>query len=351
MSDEKTKKRIPVKRWIALALIGLGIFFGFLGPAVMRPIRPVVLMAAEELGAIGGFPITNTMVATLVADLALLVVAFITWRLIRGGGGWAPAGFYGVVEWIIEFLWNMSEGTAGKWARRIFPWMATIFLLVFAANLTKLIPGYESIGFIKEAHVEAQGIAVRLFGEVYGLRPLTAQEAANAKEAPAAQGETAGEESAGAGEKSLEGLPAEVVPALRGAATDLNFTLALALVAMFMVQVFGVWSLGLKYFEKFFYFRGLVAGDIFRAIDFGVGLLELISEFGKVLSFTFRLFGNIFAGALLLSIIGTLTVAVVPAGIYLFEVFVAVIQAYVFSLLALVFMTQATVGHHGEEHA
>jgi len=91
---------------------------------------------------------------------------------------------------------------------------------------------------------------------------------------------------------------------LRGSATDLNFTVALAIFAVVAAQVYGVWSLGLSYFGKFFQFDALVNGGIFGLINFAVGFLELLLEFAKILSFSFRLFGNIFAGALLLSIVG-----------------------------------------------
>jgi F-type H+-transporting ATPase subunit a len=93
----------------------------------------------------------------------------------------------------------------------------------------------------------------------------------------------------------------------------------------------------------------LFTGGIFGLINFAVGLLELLLELAKVLSFTFRLFGNIFAGALLLSIVGALTAVVVPAGLYLFEIFFGIIQAYVFFLLSTVFISGAIVSHT-EEH-
>jgi len=143
----------------------------------------------------------------------------------------------------------------------------------------------------------------------------------------------------------------EVVPFLRGSATDLNFTFALAFVAVAMTQVYGVWAVGPGYFEKFFQFRRLASGGPFGLIDFAVGFLEIILEFAKILSFGFRLFGNIFAGALLLSIVGALTAVAVPAGLYLFEIFFGIIQAYVFFLLATVFISGATVAHGGhDEH-
>ena len=85
-------------------------------------------------------------------------------------------------------------------------------------------------------------------------------------------------------------------------------------------------------------------------IDFAVGILELILEIAKILSFSFRLFGNIFAGALLLSIVGSLLPVVIPPGLYLFEVFFGIIQAYVFFLLATMFISMAVVSHDGGEH-
>lgn len=318
------KWRWGFKRWIALALIGLGVYFGFFGPITLRPISPVVSLPAESFGlSIAGFAITNTMMAALLADLVIVVTAFFVWRLLKNGGGLVPAGWYGFVEWLVEFLWNTTTGVVDrKWAKRIFPWMATIFLLVMTANLVKLLPGFEAIGVLRPAEEGQTGYpAVTLFGTVY----------------------TVDKAAVPAGQTSYV-----VIPFLRGAATDLNFTFALSIVTMVMVQVFGIWANGPGYFEKFFNIRALLAGDILKAVDFGVGLLELISEVAKILSFAFRLFGNIFAGALLLSIIGVMMTVIAPAGIMLFELFVGVLQAYVFALLALVFMSQSVASHHAD---
>ena len=101
---------------------------------------------------------------------------------------------------------------------------------------------------------------------------------------------------------------------------------------------------------KFFQFKQLITGGVFGIIDFVVGFLELILEFAKVLSFSFRLFGNIFAGTLLLAIVGALLPVVIPPGLYLFEVFFGTIQAYVFFLLATMFISMALVSHHGDDH-
>ncbi|MBI3242395.1 MAG: F0F1 ATP synthase subunit A [Chloroflexi bacterium] len=301
-------------------------------------------MPGEPTGlSIAGFPITNTLLATLVADLALILMAFGAWRFVNSGR-LVPEGFYNFTEFLIEFLWNAAEGAAGKWARKIFPITATIFLLVFAANMTKLVPGFESIGRLEQAHGQTKGYEpVNLFGSLYTIDGTK---------------QVAHEAEGGEGEAAVEGghseglcTSCEVVPFLRGAPTDLNFTFALAVIAVVAIQVFGFWALGAGYLTKFFNTKTMFTVPMFGVIDFGVGLLELVSEFAKILSFGFRLFGNIFAGALLISILGALTAVVVPTGLYLLEVFVGAIQAYVFSMLALVFISQATVSHGGgEEH-
>ena len=348
MSDhEAHAKRIPVKRWIVLALILLGIYFAFLGPTFLRPVSPAVVLPGEPTGlAIAGFPITNTLLATFVADLALIAMAFGAWRF-AASGNLVPSGFYGFTEFLIEFLWNAAESTAGKWARKIFPFTATIFLLVFAANMTKLVPGFESIGYLKQAHGQVKGYEPKLLFQI-GSLPLYTIDAGK----PVAEAAASGESTEGhAPEGGALCTSCEVVPFLRGAPTDLNFTFALAVAAVVLIQVFGVWALGRSYFGKFVNTKTMFSVPMFGVIDFGVGLLELVSEFAKILSFGFRLFGNIFAGALLISILGALTAVLVPTGLYLLEVFVGVIQAYVFSMLALVFISQATISHHaGDEH-
>ncbi len=347
MSDT-TKKRTPVKRWIILGLVVIGAYCAFGPVGILKPIAPLVVLPGEPTGlSIGGFHITNTILATLLADLLLLLAAFGAYRFVRSGK-LIPSGFYNFFEMLIEMFWDMAQGSAGKWASRIFPLTGTIFLLVFTANMVKLVPGFESIGYMKQGHGNYGYKAVELIpGFLWTLdknQPMPKGEATAEGEA-----KPEGEAFAGATEVSADKYY-EVVPFLRGSATDLNFTFALAVVTVIMVQVYGVWALGPGYFGKFFQFNRLVNGGPFGLIDFGVGLLEIILELAKVLSFAFRLFGNIFAGALLLSIVGALTAVVVPAGLYIFEVFFGIIQAYVFSLLALMFASGATVSHHGEEH-
>jgi len=232
------------------------------------------------------------------------------------------------------------ESSAGKWARRIFPVTATIFLLVFVANMVKMIPGFESIGLLEQSPTGNGYAPVTLFHigklEIVSLdksKPVTAAVAAE------------GAPSEGAATTACTACV--VIPFLRGSATDLNFPLALALVTVILTQVFGVWAIGPGFLSKYFPVKQLVSGGLFGLINFVVGFLELILEFAKLLSFTFRLFGNIFAGVLLLSIIGALVAVAIPPFLYLFEMFFGTIQAYVFFLLATVFISSATIAHLG----
>jgi F-type H+-transporting ATPase subunit a len=356
---EQTQKRVPVKRWLVLGLLALGIYAAFIGPSILKPISPLVVLPAEPTGLfIGNFAITNTIAATLIADVLLILLALGAYRFGKSGK-LVPSGFYNAFEAIVEFLWNSVEGVAGKWGKRIFIIPATIFLLVFMANMVKLVPGFESIGYMKEAHGTKYGFkAVELIpNTLWSIdkgHPVSEVATQGSEAAPAEGGHTteaAGEESHVVGATEIhEDKYYEVVPFLRGSATDINFPFALAFIAVFGTQVFGVWALGPGYFEKFFQFRQLVSGGPFGAINFVVGLLEVVLEFAKILSFGFRLFGNIFAGALLLSIVGALTAVGVPAGLYLLEVFFGIIQAYVFFLLSTIFISGATVSHHGDEH-
>lgn len=185
---------------------------------------------------------------------------------------------------------------------------------------------------------------------------------------PAAEGEAPAEAE---GEHAAEAkTPADLVPAVleepyyrddlyavtpfvRGAATDLNLTLGLGLLAFVAIQYFGVRAQGLRYFTKFFNTPALenIGKNPMGIMDFVVGLLEIISELAKILSFGFRLFGNLFAGGVLLFVMSFLLAMLVPAGVYGLELFVGLIQAFVFAMLLLVFSAMAMQGHgHGEEH-
>lgn len=144
-----------------------------------------------------------------------------------------------------------------------------------------------------------------------------------------------------------------VAPFVRGVSTDLSFTLGLAIMAFFAIQIFGISELGLNYFQKFINVHaiGNVAKRPLGAVDFVVGLFEIISEIGKVISLSFRLFGALFAGSVLYAVFLFLTGTTIPIIILLLELIVGLAQAGVFAVLTLLFCAQAMVSHiHDDEH-
>ena len=342
MSDNQEKKggwRWGVNRWIVLVLIIASAYAASLYP----PIQPHVQLPAEVIShgplftipGIGDIYMTNTLLAVLIADVVLLLIGYGVYRAIKGGD-LVPKGMAGAVEALLEALYNLTEGTAGKWTKAIFPWFATITLLVLVVNWTELLPGVDSVGILHHAE---HGYEVQDLGF-----------AATIVESP--EGEH-GEEAAHGEGAELFGL----IPYIRVTSTDLNFTVALALIAVVMVQVIGFRAQGPGYLTKFFNTKTFFSVPIFGLIDFIVGLLELISEFSKILSFAFRLFGNIFAGSVLLFVMGALLGAgglgFFQVGFLMLEFFVGLIQAIVFGMLTMTFMAQATQGHgeHEEAHA
>ena len=328
------KWRYGINRWIILGLIILNIYFVYF---VYYPVLPHIQLPAENVSAtplFGDFYLTNTMVATLIADVLLILMAFAVSRAVRSGE-LIPKGIPGAIEAILEVINNLTESTAGKWTKRIFPYFATITLLVLVVNWMELIPGVDSIGRLEHSEHGFPVEEVIPGSNIFTI--LSEQDA----------GKLAFEEAAHDGGFSL-------VPYVRVASTDLNFTVALALISVLMTQVMGVRSLGVTYFTKFINVGGIFTRPVFGVIDFGVGLLELVSEFSKLLSFSFRLFGNIFAGSVLLFVIGTLIPVFFQSLFLGLEFFVGLIQAVVFGMLTMVFMAQATQGHgdhHEEEHA
>jgi F-type H+-transporting ATPase subunit a len=369
---EDKPRRIGFKRWIFLGLMILGAVMAWVVGDIWKPVPPAVILPAEPawpgLYILPGVPLTNTMLSTLIATgLLFLVALFAVQPHVRSGQEVPSNFFYHTMEVGVEFFWNTAQSVAGKWARPIFAFSMSIFLVVLMVNLFKLVPIHETIGYVKKGHGSIQGYETVpvLGGAVHllnGSKPFPKDqrvEEEHSEDAAHTEGEAGHSEEKSEYWNSTEPCKdCEIVPTFRGAATDLNFTASLAIVTMLMVQVFGVMALGPSYFTKFFNFTTMIKKPIFGLIDFLVGILELISEIAKVLSFSLRLFGVIFAGTLLLSIVSTLsfggaqpTAFFVPGLLLGLELFVGIIQAYVFSTLALTFMSQATVSHHGDDHA
>jgi F-type H+-transporting ATPase subunit a len=141
-----------------------------------------------------------------------------------------------------------------------------------------------------------------------------------------------------------------IVPLFRAPSSDLNLTFALALISVVLTQVFGIWERGIGYFGNFIRLNAFSKqGFMMGLIDFIVGLIEGVSEIAKIISFSFRLFGNIFAGEVLMIVISSLVSFLLIIVFFGFEIFVGIVQAFVFFILSLVFFTMATQ-HHGEEH-
>lgn len=319
--ESTRKRRYGTNRWIILAFVLLAI----IATRFFPPVQPHILVAPERvmhdplftLPVIGPFYLTNTLTTLVVAFVVILLLAWSVRRSLNKSDLGVPSGIAGAMEMLVEAVYNMTESTAGRHAKVIFPWFASIMIIVLISNWMGLIPGMEAFG------------------------PLEPYDHGNATI-----------QLAGPTVQAIVDQPGDyaVVPLFRGMSTDLNFTAALALIAVIAVQVVGFQTQGVSYIFRFFNVLNLFKKPFFGAMDFIVSLLELISEFSKILSFAFRLFGNMFAGMVLLFLISSMAPVFAPALVMTFEFFIGLIQAFVFGMLTMVFMSQATQGHGGEEH-
>ncbi len=242
-----------------------------------------ISLRAETIFYIGTWPVTN---AVLLAFIAVLILAAVAVAL-RRRLAMMPGMFQNVVEVIVEGALSLMADVLGtrEKSEKYFPLVFTIFIFVITSNYLGLLPGVSSI---------------------------------------------------------MVGHGADAIPLLRSPASDLNFTLAIALIAVTMVNIFATIIFGIKdRISVFLNFRG--------PIQLFVGLLELLSEFARIISFTFRLFGNVFAGEVLLAIMALLAPYLVPLPFMFLEVFVGFIQAFIFAMLTLVFIELAVTPHEGEE--
>jgi F-type H+-transporting ATPase subunit a len=314
-------------------------FLGSLGigtalDGLAKPTLPTILLPAEKIPGLGG--ITNTIIATLLADVTILLL--FVWglrRLRRNPDDLVPrTRLQSLTEMWIEGLYNLAESVLGGNARKVFWVGATIFIFVLVANWWELFPGFDSIGVIEEAHGDLTGFEK---GSFLGIPALVG---------------SLDEEHEGEGEGHGEAHGYVLVPFLRAANTDLNTTLALALISVVLTQVYSIRELGLGgYLGRFIQTKRIGEGNPMGGIDFFVGVLESIAEVAKIISFAFRLFGNIFAGQVLLFVMGFL-IPFVFFGVLIFwglEIFVGAIQALVFMMLTFVFMSIAMT-HHGDDH-
>lgn len=246
-----------------------------------------ISLVAEKIIEVGPIAITNSMLVTWLVMIFLIVFAFFIKKNMKE----VPGKLQNIGEFIVESILGMIEGITldRKKAIQFLPLVCTLFVFIIFSNWAGLIPGFETIGLreVIEGHVV-------------------------------------------------------LVPFFRQPAADLNTTFALAIISIITVQIFGITHLGLGYFKKFLNFKG--------PIDFFVGFLEAVSEISRIISFAFRLFGNIFAGSVLLAVISFLIPVVAALPFYGLELFVGFIQALVFAMLTAVFLQTATMSH-SEEHS
>lgn len=236
-----------------------------------------ISLVAEKVFGIGKFSVTNSLLSSWVVMAFVLFFSYLATRKIKD----IPGNIQSMAEIIVDGLWNLFSTILKDRINIFFPLIATYFIYIISLNWAELLPGVGTIGLNK---IEA-------------------------------------------GHKVF-------IPLFRAGTADLNTTLALAIVAMLVIQYSGLKTLGISYLKKFI--------NISNPIMFFVGILELISEFSKVISFAFRLFGNIFAGEVLLTVIAFLMPVLAPIPFLGMELFVGFIQALVFSMLTAVFLSLAT---------
>jgi F-type H+-transporting ATPase subunit a len=197
-----------------------------------------------------------------------------------------PGKFQNGVEMIMELIYNLTESVATDRAKKIFPYFMTFLLFIIISNWTGLLPIITTMGIMEHGHL--------------------------------------------------------VGPLVRSASTDLNMTLGLALVSIVATHSMSIRTLGIKeYISRYL---------SFNPFNLFIGLLELISEFTKIISFSFRLFGNIFVGEVMLASLSALTVFLLPIPLLMYELAVGIIQAVIFGMLTMAFMAMLTTPHNAEKH-
>ena len=308
--------------------IALALILGFIFTAPV----PHVELAGEPIFSTGPSWLTNSVLTTIIVDILILLVAFLATARMQ----LIPSGIQNALEGLVEYLFGLAESIAGKNVMRFFPISATIFMLVLVSNYTGLIPFVGSLGFCHPEGEAGAEHAIRLGNQ------LAMADGNLILLAPAAEGEAAAE--VDHGNTCEHGQ--KLVPLFRAPSADLNMTLALGLTTMVLVQYFGVSNLGAGYFKKFWNTSGT---GFMKGINIFVGILEAISEVARIISFTFRLFGNIFAGEVVLATMAFLCAYLIPLPFYFLEVLVGAVQALVFMMLSLVFFSMAVVSH-GEHH-
>jgi F0F1-type ATP synthase membrane subunit a len=364
---------------VVLALFLFGLVGGAIGsslfhievPSFMKFPEPHFELPAETVFKLFGFPITNTLIASWFTIIVLVAIFYAATRKMK----LIPGRLQCFVEAGIELLLNFVEGVAGKEnGRRFFPVVATIFLFVIFNAYLALLPLFGP-GIVRTEQVEAKA---PIAGVVASVK---VEEGDRVKEGDVLYLLESGEEITAPidGEVShLRSVGDSVAandtvasiknqwPLFRSANTDLNMPLAFALMSFIFVEYWGMRALGAtRYLTTVFFNFGLLlqslkqllrgkiraalGGLMTGVINAFVGILELFSHFVRIISFTFRLFGNMTAGEVLLLVACFLVPWVMAIPFYGLEILIGFVQALIFAGLTLVFATVA-VAPHGEEH-
>jgi F-type H+-transporting ATPase subunit a len=289
-----------------------------------------IAIAPETLFTVGPINVTNSLFMTFVVMGLLLIVG----AVIARNAKLVPGRWQSVFEVAASFILDLVESTGGRsFGRRIFPLVGAIFMFIVIANYSGLLPGVGTIG-------------------IYRTEPVAPEADATDADEGAADESTAVESTAGVTETTavdeepaLETHP-ELVPILRPPTADLNMTLAMALVTFTTVQVMGIRAHG---------FRGRIKHMADPPFIFPI---ELVSEFGRIISLSARLFGNVLAGEVLLGVMYALAAAariailplLVPVVFIVLEILFGTIQALVFALLTAIYITLAAGDSHGDAH-
>ena len=257
------------------------------------------------------FPITNTLFCTWITIVIVIIFTYFGTRK----RDLIPAGIQNFVEWGVEGIRNLVVGAVGEEKGKLFfPLVGTFFFFALFANILDIFPGIDTIGWVNQSAVQAAHLAqpssIFLFGNYTD----------------------------------------KIIPWFRPPTSDLNVTFSMAIISVVVTQIFGFIYLGAgEHISKYFRFKDLVTHGFQGPIEFFVGLVELVTEIARILSFAFRLFGNIFAGSAVLAVFAFLVPGLADIIFIPFEIFVALVQALVFALLTLVFLQLATTSEHEAE--
>lgn len=255
-----------------------------------------ITLFAEPVFQVGNFPVTNSLITSWVAVFFIILLSLV----IRQKTKKIPSAFQSFVEVVVEGALNMMDLVTSDRhkSKKVFPIVFSIFIFILINNWLGLVPGIGSVSF-NGHHI------------------------------------------------------------FRGGTADLNTTLALGLFAVIAANVFGVMSVGFwEYFNKFINIKAILEIPkkirkeltiiLINPITFFVGLIEIISEVAKIASLSFRLFGNVFAGEVLLASIAAILAWGLPLPFMFLEVIVGLIQALIFAILTLVYFTIASTSHESE---